>query len=577
MGEMKIQTIKILLVEDNHEDVCLLKDILVDSENILFKLRHVGLLGDALKCLPEEGFDLILLDLSLPDSQGVDTFSKVHARAPHIPVIVVSCLINEIKAISAVQMGAQDYLVKGHINSYTVKHSIMAAIERHRVLSEIERERQLEHQLAYFDDLTNLPNRQLFNDRLKQVLSGVDRYQLRMALMFLDLDGFKQINDTLGHDAGDLLLRSVASRLKECIRESDTVARIGGDEFTFILPQINHASDVHQLAQKILKKISSPFNLSGHKVNITGSIGASLYPDDTGDSGTLLKNADMAMYYAKKKGRNKFRFYTSHMNTAARERMSMERDLRTALEKEQFVLFYQPQLDTHTGRISGVEALIRWKHPVLGMVAPDLFIPLAEETGHIFAIGEWVLRTACRQMKIWVNEGLSGLRMATNLSSKQFRQGNLPGLVADILEETGLSASYLDFEITESGAMHDIDKSNAIMNSLQQMGSRISIDDFGTGFSSLSYLKSFPINTLKIDRSFIHDVTSSSDSAAITRAIIAMAQNLNMDVIAEGVETHEQVDFLRAEQCNTMQGYFFSSPVPAEACQQLLHREAVLN
>ena len=271
------------------------------------------------------------------------------------------------------------------------------------------------------------------------------------------------------------------------------------------------------------------------------------------------------------------RFFTKSMNAVVRKRMSMEKDLRSALKKNQFTLHYQPQMNTNTGRISGVEALIRWRHPELGLVPPDRFIPLAEDTGHIFAIGEWVLRTACSQMKIWMDAGFTDLRMAVNLSTIQFRQRNLPGLISDILDETGLNASCLDFEITESGAMHDIENSNAILDTLRRMGSRISIDDFGTGFSSLSYLKSFPINTLKIDRSFISDITTSPDSAAITRAIIAMAQNLNLEVIAEGVETHEQVEFLRAEKCNTMQGYFFSTPVPANSCMELLRKETVMN
>lgn len=283
------------------------------------------------------------------------------------------------------------------------------------------------------------------------------------------------------------------------------------------------------------------------------------------------------MYHAKKKGRNNFQFYTRSMNAVASERISMEKDLRSALDKGQFTLYYQPQLDMNTGKIVGVEALIRWRHPKLGLVMPGKFIPLAEDTGQIFAIGEWVLRTACKQMKKWIDKGLTDLRMAVNLSAIQFRQRNLPGLISDILEETGLSAARLDFEITESGAMHDIDNSSAILNTLRSMGSRISIDDFGTGFSSLSYLKSFPINALKIDRSFINDITTSPDSAAITKAIIAMAKNLNLEVIAEGVETHEQVEFLRAQQCNTMQGYLFSVPVPANSCMELLRQETILN
>jgi len=439
--------------------------------------------------------------------------------------------------------------------------------------------KETEQRLAYLanhDALTGLPNRTLFNDRLNHALAHGERYKLGLAILFLDLDRFKVINDTLGHDIGDQLLQNLAQRLTKSLRGSDTVARWGGDEFTILVDELNSPQDAVAVARRVLDVLTEPFMLNGHEIFVTCSIGITLYPKDGRDAQALLSNADAAMYRAKEKGRNNYQFYTAAMNASALERLRLESDLRRALEREEFFLHYQPKVEIRTGRIVGVEALIRWDHPTLGMVSPQQFIPLAEETGLIVPIGEWVLRTACTQNQAWHSAGVCSIRMAVNISAQQFKKENLTEAVIRILDETGLPHDLLELEITESVMMQDMERAVAVLTELSARGIRFSIDDFGTGYSSLVYLKRLPIDILKIDRSLVSQMPEDPDDTAIAAAIISMGKSLNLQVIAEGVETEQQLAFLLQQGCDEAQGFLFSRPVAANKMTELLQQKGPL-
>lgn len=437
------------------------------------------------------------------------------------------------------------------------------------VTEEKSREERIHH-LAHYDPLTDLPNRSLFEDRLRHSLERAHRHQKQVALLFIDVDNFKNINDSFGHQVGDQFLQSVAERLTGCLRREDTVARLGGDEFAVILEDTRNAQDAVIVAQKIFKALSEPFGLQGQEVFATASMGIALYPQDADNPVDLAKSADTAMYRAKEQGKNIYQFYTAEMITQALKRLAMEASLRRALEREEFLLHYQPQVDLKTGQIIGTEALIRWQHPELGMISPAEFIPLAEETGLIVPLGQWVLRTACAQNQKWQAAGFPPLRMAVNISGRQLKEETFPEMVMQVLQETGLHPSYLELEITESILMESVDSAVERLSQLKSLGVNISIDDFGTGYSSMSYLKRFPIDKLKIDSSFVRDVPHDPDDVAINAAIIAMAHHLRLAVIAEGTATAEQLTFLREKNCDQIQGFFFSRPIPAEEFTQLL-------
>ncbi|HFE37706.1 MAG TPA: bifunctional diguanylate cyclase/phosphodiesterase [Gammaproteobacteria bacterium] len=417
--------------------------------------------------------------------------------------------------------------------------------------------------LANYDSLTGLPNRALFRDRLRRSVARAQRNETKVALFFIDLDRFKTINDSLGHHAGDQLLRSVSRRLKQYARKGDTIARLGGDEFTIILEGIKDPEDASIVAEKILELMEPSFKLDGHQIVVSPSIGITIFPDDADDMRSLLKNADTAMYRSKDRGGNCFQFYTSDMNAKAYEYLVLEHDLRHALEREEFRLYFQPQIDLHTQNIIGVEALLRWQHPERGLLNPEEFIPFAEETGLVEPIGQWVLKNACEQAKRWQNTGLPAVRVAVNLSMRQFVAENFVGQVASILEDTNLPAQYLELELTERFLARDVNQAEEILRDLHGLGVQLSIDDFGTGYSSLSYLKRYPLNTLKIDKSFVRDISTENDGGIIVEAIIAMGQSLKLNVIAEGVETDEQTCFLRGRGCDWVQGYLFSVPLCA--------------
>ncbi len=426
------------------------------------------------------------------------------------------------------------------------------------------------HYLAHHDPLTGLPNRALLQDRLKQAMLEADRNGRMVAALFLDLDRFKTINDTLGHQTGDALLKTVAERLATCLRASDTVSRLGGDEFTIVLANVANVDDVTRVAQKILDQFLLPFRIGERDLFVSSSIGITLYPLDEKDPEHLLKDADVAMYHAKELGGNVFQFYTPALNARAARRLELEIGLRRALERQEFVLHYQPLVDMRTGRLQGMEALLRWQHPELGLIPPLDFIPLAEETGLIIPIGEWVLKTACAQIKTWHNAGFPALQVAINLSSKQLRDKNLIAAVKRALTESGLDPRYLDLELTESVLMQDMELAATILKELKTVGVFVSLDDFGTGYSSLSYLKRFPIDYLKIDHSFVRDIATDAVGAGLVKAIIAMASVLHIKVIAEGVETLQQMEFLRHHGCDIAQGYFCSKPLDVEEFTELL-------
>ncbi len=441
------------------------------------------------------------------------------------------------------------------------------------VFSDISERKESEEQiraLAYYDALTGLPNRRLFQDRLGLALPQMRRHKQKLAVMFIDLDLFKRINDTLGHDVGDGVLCEMAERLKECVREGDTVSRMGGDEFTILQPDIKDAANAVQLATRIITSLRKPFTTGGHELMVTSSIGIALYPNDGETADDLTKNADTAMYRAKDLGRNNYQLYTDAMNAESVERLTMESYLRQAIERDEFSLNYQVKVDLASNRTTGVEALLRWNNHELGPVTPDRFIPLAEANGLILPIGEWVLREACRQARAWVEQGLEDITMAVNVSSRQLHQNDLDEVVLNILEETGLAAERLEIELTESMLMEHIEEVEPKLRRLRDLGVRIGIDDFGTGYSSLAYLKRLPIDTLKIDISFIRDVPDDTDDAEIVAAIIAMAHRLNLRVVAEGVENQEQVHFLRALGCDQIQGYLVGRPLSADNIASLL-------
>ncbi len=431
------------------------------------------------------------------------------------------------------------------------------------------------HHLAHHDVLTDLPNRMLFMDRLEHALSRARRAGCLVAVLFLDMDRFKIINDTLGHDVGDRLLQAFGLRLCACVRDGDTVARHGGDEFVIVLEDVATVDDVPAMARKILNTLAQPFQIDDRELFMTSSIGISLHPSDGQDAPTLLKNADTAMYRAKGTGRNTYQFYSADMSAKAFERLTLETSLRHALKREEFLLYYQPQVDMGTGRIVGVEALLRLQHPDLGLVLPGDFIPLLEDTGLIVPVGEWVLRSACVQAKTWQHAGLPPVRLTVNLSARQFAEPNLTDAVARVLKEVDLDPALLELEITESVIMQNAQATIDTLAALGNMGLRFAIDDFGTGYSSLSYLKRFSINTLKIDRSFVRDITTDTDDTAIITTIAAMAHNLKLNVVAEGVETEEQLAFLRASGCDGFQGYLFSRPVPTKELARLLQQKMV--
>jgi len=684
---------KILLIENDPAAADKIRAALAAGGSGSFDVEWVRQLSEGLERLSKRGIDAVLLELSLPDSRGIETFDKLFAAVPDIPILVLGNG-NEALAKEAVGRGAQDYLLAGHLDSYSLPRALRNAIERKAVEDAlyVEKERaqvtlnsigdavlctdisgnvtylnlvaeamtgwhreeatgkplaevfriidgatrkaaqdpmemaveqnrtvgltvncvlirrdglesaiedsaapihdrtgrvtgavivfhdvsaaramsvQMTHS-AQHDVVTNLPNRLLLSDRITHAITLARRQHRPLAMIFLDLDRFKYINDSLGHAIGDELLQSVSRRLLASVRASDTVSRLGGDEFVVLLSEITHPVDAATSANKILHSVSVAHAIGGQELHIDGSIGISVYPEDGEDAETLIKNADTAMYHAKEKGRNNFQFFKPEMNLKAVERQSLEGSLRRALERKEFLLHYQPKVNLDTGEITGVEALIRWQQPDRGLVTPAQFVPIAEDCGLIIQIGHWVLREACRQAREWQDAGLPFKRVSINVSAVEFRDKSFVESVRAILAETGLEAQCLDLELTEGVLMEHAESTAAVLQELKTMGVQLVVDDFGTGYSSLSYLQQFPIDVLKIDQSFVHRITGDPDDSPIVSAIIDMGKNLKQRVIAEGIETYEQLAFLQAHHCAEGQGYLFSKPLAAAQFAHLL-------
>jgi len=683
---MKKKSIKVLLlVEDNPGDARLLREMFNEQGLHNIDLTHVACMGEAEEHLGRSTFDIILLDLGLPDEQGLGAVRRAHVAAPRVPLVVLTGSDDESMATQALQEGAQDYLIKGQIDGRSLLRALRYAVER-KTLEEaffVEKERaqvtlncigdavvctdisgnitflnlvaekmtgwswkeatgrpmaevfrildatsrettpnpmeravgqnrtvhlptncilirrdgfeipiedsvapihnregqptgavivfrdvsaaramvvQMTHS-AEHDFLTGLPNRMLLNDRVNQAIVLAPRHNRKVGVLFLDLDGFKHINDSLGHPIGDKLLQSIAKRLVDCVRSSDTVSRQGGDEFVVLLSEMEQSEDAAISALRLLQAVAEAHTIDQHDLHVTASIGVSVFPDDGKDAETLIKNADIAMYQAKENGRQSYQFFKPAMNVRAVERQSIEESLRRALERKEFSLQYQPKIDMRTGKISGAEALIRWTHPVRGPVSPAQFIPVAEDCGLILPIGQWVLREACKQARVWVDAGLPLATMAVNISSMEFRDDNFLESVFAALNETGLDPKSLELELTESVLMKRAESAASVLKTLRERGVQIAVDDFGTGYSSLSYLRKFPIDALKIDQSFVRQISSTPDDTTIVTAVISMGRSLKLRVVAEGVETQEELAFLQARQCDEAQGYYFSRPV----------------
>ena len=687
--------VDILLLIDAHRSHALaLRKALRTTRDGRFHVEWVRTLSKGLERLSKKGIRAVFLNLFLSDSKGIETLDRLLPAAPGVPILVLAGVGDEDIAREALQHGAQDYLLEGHLGSDAFARAVRNMVERKtaekvlvgekelaqltlnsigdavlstdisgnvtylnevaehitgwsrkdafgRPFSEVLRlidrstrepcrdpmelamrqnktvgltascilirrdghETEIEDSaapihdregriagsvivfhdvsavravalqmshLAQHDALTELPNRMLLTDRITQAISSAHRNGRTLAILFLDLDGFKQVNDSLGHTIGDALLRSVGTRLAACVRHSDTVSRLGGDEFVVLLSEVAHAGDAAISAKKVLTALTAPHRVAQHEVAVTASIGLSIYPADGQDAETLIKNADLAMYQAKQNGRNNYQFFKTSMNARFADRQSLEQDLRYALERKEFELHYQPKIDLKTGAITGAEALLRWQHPDRGLVSPVQFVHIAEECGLILPIGQWALRQACQQARAWQDAGVRAIPVAVNVSSVEFRREEFINNVWTILKDTRLEPRYLELELTESVLMQHVESTACTLKAIKDMGATLAVDDFGTGYSSLSYLSRFPIDALKLDRSFVHEITSDTGDAIIVSAVINMGKNLKQRVIAEGVETVDQLAFLKTHGCDEGQGNYFSRPMVAQQFAKIL-------
>jgi diguanylate cyclase (GGDEF)-like protein len=590
--------IDVLLVEDNRGDACQIAHLVAQAPRGLVALTAVDNLTDGIAHLRDRPTDVLLLDLGLPESTGLDTLKKVLTAVPRPPAVVaLSGLNDEEVAVQAVQLGAQDYLVKGRIDAPKLVRAVRYAMERSQARQALQRahdeldrrvmERTQElantikalhdeiaerkqadariRYMAHYDALTGLPNRALLQDRINQAIAHAHRTHTRVGVLFIDLDDFKNINDSLGHDVGDRLLQMAAGRLQACVREEDSVARLGGDEFVLSLPLLNDSNDAAQVARKVLDAFDQPFAVQSHQLHVSASVGISVYPEDGSNMETLMRTADTAMYHAKEMGRGNFQFFTSALNNAVQERLTLGTRLRFALAHDEFVMHYQPQVDVQSGITFSAEALLRWQPRGQPPIACGAFVALAEESGLIVPIGEWTLRRACQQLRAWHDAGHSELKMAVNLSPRQLEQSDFCALLAEVLNEAGIAAGALELEITERTIMRHSKFNLATLARLSEMGVTLSVDDFGTGYSSLAYLQRFPVHALKIDQSFVRDIGADPNANALITAIVAMAASLRLTVVAEGVETREQLAFLQSRGCPSAQGFYFSEAVSADA------------
>ncbi|MBF0381586.1 MAG: EAL domain-containing protein [Magnetococcales bacterium] len=567
----------ILIVDDRKENLLALEGLL---EGCGADIHKASSGNEALSLLLNEDFALVLLDVQMPEMDGFEMAELMRGndKTRQIPIIFVTAISKEQHYVfKGYDSGAVDYLFKP-IESKILCGKVRVFLElwtkKQQLLEVLEQKSKLEAKLkqqAEFDTLTGLPNRALFHDRLKQALLMVERTKTQGALMFIDLDRFKYINDNMGHDYGDQLLVQAAKRLVSCVRKADTVARFGGDEFTVIIQNIHHESLAELIAKKINAELIKPFKLGVEEVQISGSIGITIFPHDSLDFDELLKNADTAMYKTKESGRNGFHFFTSEMNHSAHKRMAFDVQLQAALELEEFVIHYQPIIDISSRRVEGVEALVRWQHPGGKLKTPKEFIPLMEESGLIVPLGKWVLKKATQQAKKWFDMGLAPLRLSINISNRQLDDNDeFIESIKNALFESGLAAESLELEITENSMMEKLNNGIETCDKLKELGVKISLDDFGTGYSSIGLLRKLPIEKLKIDTSFINGVNNDPDNAATVAAIITMAKKLDLAVVAEGVETKDQLIFLEQNRCCKVQGYYFFKPLPVDKCTNIL-------
>ncbi len=564
MGDdMSEVPIRVLLIEDNPGDARLVHEMLRDVKGRGYEVTHVSCLADALELIAAANFEVALVDLTLPDADGLCAVDHLQTNDANLPIVVLSGLNDEALALEAVQQGAQDYLAKGQGDGHLLSRALMYAIERK------ERQARLLY-LAQYDQLTGLPNRLLFRDRLEGALQRADRNGWLAGLMFIDLDKFKSINDTLGHDQGDRLLQAVASRLKHVVRGQDTVARLGGDEFTVILEALARPEDAAPIAAKILEVMAKPIFLDDEQVMVTPSIGIALYPHNADGAEVLIRAADNAMYRTKDRGRNGYQFYTTAMNACVTGRQSLQASLRHALRRNEFMLYYQPQVDMRDGSVVGMEALLRWRHPVLGVLPPGQFLNVQEETGQIVAVGEWVLRTACVQAHSWKEITGTPLQVAVNVSAREVAEDNFSAMVSDALIDSGLDPACLTVEVAERVLMSSKGPELDNLFALKELGVRLAMDDFGSGQASLRRLRRLNVDAVKIGRSMVRELEQKGDDQIIVDALMASARTMGMAISAEGVETERQLAWLRDKGCARAQGYLFSEPMGVDQIAPLL-------
>lgn len=544
---------------------------------------------ESIEVFKRERPDLVFLDVEMPGMTGLEVCQHIRGlpQGESIPIMIVTGSDDRRSIDQGFEAGATQYKTKP-VNWSLLGRDVQYMLRASNAFNALKRQEDRLRYLAYYDPLTNLPNRRSFNEQLNRILKRSRRRQSNAALLFIDLDHFKRINDSIGHARGDSLLVEIAKRLTMELREDDAInyfsdadgaedesdsgteiARLGGDEFTVVLSDVTESKDIEKVARRILDSLSEPIALQSHNPVVTPSIGIALYPQDGEDPDSLIRNADTAMYVAKAEGRACFRFYNEDMNARAVEQLKMEEELRDAMRNDELELRYQPQVESKTGKVVSMEALVRWKHPVRGMVSPQEFIPVAESTGQIIELGEWVMDEVARHCQYWDEIGLTTFRVCVNISPLQFNQGHLPEWVADFLQRSGLQPERLELELTESAIMNDAETNIAKLRELKALGVDLAVDDFGTGYSSLSYLKRFPIDTLKIDQSFIADLDT-PDGAAIVDAIVALAKSLNLRVIAEGIENERHLEYLVRKGCDQLQGFYFARPIYPEDVPNML-------
>ncbi len=557
---------RILLVEDDSDDVEFLRTCIARAGGRTVDIMRVDRVAAAVEALANQAFDVVLLDLHLPDATGSECVERIQQAQPELPIVVLSGQADEDYAVEILNRGVQDYLVKWEGGGRIILRSIRYAIERKR--SEIKL-----NYLARYDSLTGIPNRKYLCDQLERAVTRAQRGGKKLGLLFLDLDRFKAVNDTLGHQLGDQLLCAVVERLKSSIRAGDLLARLGGDEFAVLLEDVTGPLELEAVARTLVACFAEPFTLGYRQVSVTASIGITLYPVDNHDPLALLNNADIAMYQAKERGRNTFKFFTHSMHEEILRYHRLESDLKKAVADGEFRIVYQPQLRLDDRRVHAVEALLRWEHPERGTLGPDEFIAVAEESGYIVPIGLWTLEQACQQIKAWERAGLDPPRIAVNVAAIHFHQPGFRRQVKHTLLRYGVDPSLIELELTERSLMEDTDAVQACLRGLKETGVRLAIDDFGTGYSCLSYLRRFPIDVLKIDRSFVSELDSSGDDQAICGTVLSIAQRLGLDAVAEGIETERQLEFLTRHGCRYGQGFLFSPPLaPAEITGLLRNR-----